>query len=143
MTFNNIWKQFSILTTKKDYINILIKCDKKKTERERVQLNNVLANAMNSILSLKQIPFSCRSRQDKLTIKELGPPGSNLNTKQVTLSTKSGKTCNRGFSRSWYERKKWLAGCDVANALYCYPCISFYLKSCKDIAWTTTGVTDM
>lgn len=102
-----------------------------------------MANAVNinSIVSLKEIPFSRRSNQDKLSIKELGPPRPNLKIKQV--STKGGKSYNRGFSRNWYERIKWLAGCEVANALFCYPCILFHPENGADIAWTTTGVTDM
>ena len=73
-----------------------------------------MAGNCNSIVSLRELPFSRRSNADKLAVKELGPPRPNLNIKQV--STKAGKTYSRGFSRSWYERKTWLAGCEVAKA---------------------------
>lgn len=95
----------------------------------------------NTIVSLKEVPFSRRSNQDKLATKELGPPRPNLNIKQV--STKGGKTYNRGFSTTWYERKKWLAGCYDVNALFCYPCVLFHPDASTETAWTTTGVTDM
>lgn len=49
------------------------------------------------ILSLKEIPFSRRSSQDKLTIKELGPQRPNLKIKQDTLSIKSGKNVIEDF----------------------------------------------
>ena len=97
----------------------------------------------NSIVSLKEVPFSRRSNEDKLATKQLGPPRPNLNIKQV--STKGGKSYNRGFSRSWYERKTWLAGCEAANALFCYTCTLFHPDggTADTTAWTTTGVTDM
>jgi len=41
-----------------------------------------MANTVISIVSLKEIPFSCRNNQDKLSIKELGPPRPNLKIKQ-------------------------------------------------------------
>ncbi|XP_063745024.1 zinc finger MYM-type protein 1-like [Eleginops maclovinus] len=100
-----------------------------------------MAGNCNSIVSLRELPFSRRSNADKLAVKELGPPRPNLNIKQV--STKAGKTYSRGFSRSWYERKTWLAGCEVANALFCYPCVLIHPDANTDTAWTKTGVTDM
>ena len=39
----------------------------------------------NSIVSLKEIPFSRRSNEDKLATKQSGPPRSNLNIKQIFL----------------------------------------------------------
>lgn len=97
----------------------------------------------NTILSLKENPLSRRSVEEKLATKELGPPRPNFNIKQV--SSKAGKTYNRGFLRSWYERKTWLAGCDAANALFCFPCVLFHPDGATtdSVAWTTTGVTDM
>ena len=95
----------------------------------------------NSILSLKEVPFSRRSNEDKLATKQLGPPRPNLNIKQVS----NKKSYNRGFSRSWYERKTFLAGCEAANALFCYPCTLFHPdgSTTDTTTWTTTGVTDM
>ncbi|XP_076831748.1 uncharacterized protein LOC143477109 isoform X3 [Brachyhypopomus gauderio] len=97
----------------------------------------------NSIVSLREVPFCRRNNRDKLATKGLGPPRPNLNIKQV--STKGGKAYNRGFSPIWYERKTWLAGCNVAGALFCFPCVLFHPNdgSGADTAWTTTGVTDM
>ena len=97
----------------------------------------------NSIVSLKEIPFRQRSNEDKFATKQSGPPRPNLNIKQI--STKGGKSYNRGFSRSWYELKTWLAGCETANALFCYPWTLLHPDgSMADAtAWTTTGVTDM
>lgn len=95
----------------------------------------------SSIVSLKEIPFSRRTIQDKLATKQLGPP--RLNIQQI--STKGGKSYTRGFSKNWYKRKTWLAGCDVANAVFCYPCLLFHPEggTADSTAWTVTGVTDM
>ena len=38
----------------------------------------------NSILSLKEVLISRRSNEDKLATKQLGPPGPNVNIKQVS-----------------------------------------------------------
>ncbi|KAL7879992.1 hypothetical protein SRHO_G00022460 [Serrasalmus rhombeus] len=65
----------------------------------------------NSIVSLREVPFSRRNNQDELAAKELGPPRPDLNIKLV--STKRGTSYNRGFSR----RKTWLAGCEVSLAI--------------------------
>ncbi|CAK6975901.1 interferon-induced protein 44-like [Scomber scombrus] len=93
----------------------------------------------NSIVSLKEVPFSRRSNKDKLATKHLGPPRPNLNIKQV--STKGGKSYNQGFSRSWYERKTWLAGCEAANALFCYTCTLFHPDTCIICLKSATGAT--
>ena len=97
----------------------------------------------NSIVSLKEVPFCRRTNQDKLATKQLAPPRPNLIIQQV--STKGGKSYTRGFSKNWYERKTWLAGCDVAIAVFCYPCLLFHPEGGKadSTAWTATGVTDM
>ena len=85
-----------------------------------IVMANITAQS-NSIISFRELPFSRRSNQEKLAVKELGPPRPNLNIKQI--SKKGGKSYTRGFSRCWYERKNWLAGCEVANGLFCYPCV--------------------
>lgn len=66
-------------------------------------------NSSNSIVSLKELPFSRRNIVDKFR--------PTLNIKQAL--TKAGKTYSRRFNRSCYQRKTWLAGFEVANALFC------------------------
>lgn len=97
----------------------------------------------NSVESLKEIPFSQRSDRAKLATKQAGPPRPNVKIKQV--SSKGGKSYTRGFSTTWYERKSWLAGCEVATAVFCYPCLLFHPGggSTDNMAWTVTGVSDM
>ena len=92
----------------------------------------------NLILYFKEVPFSRSSNEDKLATKQLGPPRQNLNIKQV--SNQRGKSYNQGFSQ-----KTHLAGCEAANALFCYPCTPFHPDgSMTDTTtWTTTGVNDM
>ena len=100
-------------------------------------------NSSNSILSLKETPFGRRNNEDKLATIQLGPPRPNITIKQV--ATKKGKSYTRGFSKNWYQRKSWLAGCEVANAVFCYPCLLFHPEGSMtdSTAWTTTGVKDM
>jgi hypothetical protein len=89
------------------------------------------------------VPFSRRTNAEKEAIKQLGPPRPDLNIKQV--STKGEKAYTRSFKNNWYHRKTWLAGCDVANALFCYPCLLFHPENntADGTAWTIKGVTDM
>lgn len=97
----------------------------------------------NSVQSLKEITFSQRSDRSKLATKQAGPPRPNVKIKQV--SSKGGKSYTRGFSTTWYERKSWLAGCEEATAVFCYPCLLFHpgSGSTDNTAWTVTGVSDM
>ena len=40
-----------------------------------------------------------------------------------------------GFHSEWYQRKSWLCGCEVKNALFCFPCLLFG----GDATWTKDG----
>ncbi|KAJ8280031.1 hypothetical protein COCON_G00070970 [Conger conger] len=94
----------------------------------------------NSIKSLKQTPFPWRPLRDRLKVKELGPDRPDLNLKQQ--SGCRGRQYTRTFSRSWYDKKAWLAGCGESNALYCFPCLLFQTAG-SDVVWTHSGVTDL
>jgi hypothetical protein len=48
-------------------------------------------------------------------------------------------TYQRKFNPEMYSKHDWLCGCDVKNALFCFPCLLFG----DDVAWTRTGVTDL
>lgn len=41
----------------------------------------------------------------------------------------------RRFNSEWYQRKSWIFGCRVKNALFCFPCFFF---EC-DVTWTEDG----
>ena len=80
--------------------------------------------------------------EDKLRIKELGPDQPALRTSQQ-ITTK-GKTYTRHFTSAWYQKKSWLCGCPVRNAVFCFPCILFGGgHSQSDFAWTVKGMTDL
>ena len=80
---------------------------------------NVQCNA--SICFLKETPFSWRTNDDKLTTNQLGPPRPNVSIQQV--STRGGNPT----SKNWYERKSWLAGCEVANtSVFLYTTVTFH-----------------
>ena len=92
---------------------------------------------LNSVKSLIQDPFERRTLADKLRVKELGPEQPDLTIRQQ--ASEKGKRYMRGFSRSWYNRKAWLAGCGHANALFCFLCLLFKTTG-TDPARTVTGV---
>lgn len=99
-----------------------------------------IRTSVNSVRSLLQIPFERRTLMEKIQVKELGPDQPDLTIKQA--ASERGKPYTRGFSRNWYSRKAWLAGCSHANALFCFPCLLFKTSG-TDPAWTVTGVRDM
>ncbi|XP_063046928.1 zinc finger MYM-type protein 1-like [Engraulis encrasicolus] len=94
----------------------------------------------NSVALLKQYPFIRRSDEDKKRVKVLGPDCPELLISQST--TDRGRTYVRTFSSSVYGRWNWLTGCEVSNALYCFPCLLFQSPG-TDICWVTSGVTDL
>ena len=97
---------------------------------------------INSILSLKETPFG-RGTMKKIVNNTIPTSQTKITIKQV--ATKKGKPYTRGFSKNWYQKKSWLAGCEVASAVFCYPCLLFHPEGSiiDSTAWTTTGAKDM
>ncbi|XP_040195568.1 uncharacterized protein LOC120928571 [Rana temporaria] len=93
----------------------------------------------NSVLSLKQLPFTRRPDEEKKRIKELEPDRPNLQINQQ--SSDRGRVYTRSFSPANYQTRSWLAGCDVSHAFYCFPCLLF--ESSGTDKWTKTGVSDL
>nr|XP_054596381.1 uncharacterized protein LOC129163319 [Nothobranchius furzeri] len=60
---------------------------------------------------------------EKLNVKELGPDQPDVKISQQ--EKEKGKLYTRRFSQNWYTRKQWLAGCNHANALFCFLCLLF------------------
>uniref|UniRef100_A0A0E9R2U7 Uncharacterized protein n=1 Tax=Anguilla anguilla TaxID=7936 RepID=A0A0E9R2U7_ANGAN len=52
-----------------------------------------------------------------------------------------GRAYTRGFSRSCYDKRSWLAGCGVSNAFYCVPCLLFRHRSVVDSDGGTRPIT--
>ncbi|XP_030575216.1 uncharacterized protein LOC115772910 isoform X2 [Archocentrus centrarchus] len=94
----------------------------------------------NSVLSLQKNAFTKRSLEEKNRIKELGPDRPNLQIQQQ--ASDRGRSYTRAFSSSSYDKRSWLAGCDVSNAFYCFPCLLFQ-SSGTEAMWTATGVRDL
>lgn len=94
----------------------------------------------NSVVSLKQTPFSRRSLEDKKRVKELGPDQPDLNIQQQ--GGDRGRNYTRAFSRSAYEKRDWLTGCSVSNAFFCFPCLLFQCSGTETL-WTVNGVNDL
>ena len=63
-----------------------------------------------------------------------------LGPERPDLSTKSGSSSRR-FTKTWYSRYTWLAGCIQSGKVYCFPCLLFG-NSSREEAWTQSGVND-
>ncbi|XP_060942472.1 zinc finger MYM-type protein 1-like [Limanda limanda] len=95
----------------------------------------------HSIQALLRDPFERRPLDEQLQIKESGPDHPDL-TVRLPAGGTGRKKSSRGFSRKWYRRKAWLAGCGHLNAFFCFPCL--LLKTAgADTAWTVTGIQNM
>lgn len=91
---------------------------------------------MNRVNSLILKPFSLRSDEDKLIIKNLGRPTPPINlTQEIKYKNRQ---FTRRFSLETYNKHKWLSGCEVKNALFCFPCLLF-----GGDLWTKKGMTDI
>ncbi|XP_040198165.1 acidic leucine-rich nuclear phosphoprotein 32 family member A isoform X1 [Rana temporaria] len=94
----------------------------------------------NSVPSLKQFPFAMRSDEEKMRIMELGPHQPKLKIQQ--RSSDRGRVCARSFSTTSYSKWRWLAGCEVTRAFYCFPCLLIQSPG-TDALWISTGVCDL
>lgn len=77
---------------------------------------------MNSVDNLLSAPFSSRTLEEKIQIKELGRPTPNLNLSQKAKGGKNSEY-TRQFNRKIYGLYSWLCGYEVRNAFFCFPCL--------------------
>lgn len=92
----------------------------------------------NSVHNLINIKFSLLSFEQKLTIKNNGRPLPEL--KDLKTKYKKGKSeYFRNFNPALYMKNEWLCGCEIKQALFCFPCLLFG----GETAWTKIGVTDL
>jgi hypothetical protein len=75
--------------------------------------------------------------QLSLTEKKSWPSFPDLQLIKTSSSRKS--TYQTKFNPQIYSKHNWICGCEVKNALFCFPCLLFG----GDAAWTKTGVTDL
>ena len=92
---------------------------------------------MNTVSILQNRTFSVLSNEEKLKIKEIGRPLPDLNIVQTVTTGK--RQFKRVFKKEIYNNHDWLCGCEVKNALFCFPCILFGGEQ----SWTKTGITDI
>ena len=94
----------------------------------------------NTVEFLIKNQFERLKLEEKLAIKNLGPDRPDV---KITQQSKDrGKVYNRTFSRTWYDKKKWLCGCSKRNTVFCFPCLLFRPSSGQGDIWTI-GVTDV
>lgn len=99
-----------------------------------------MAVVINSIKDILKIKFGTLPLDDKLKIKNLGRPTPLLNLTQQDKVASRNYT--RHFSKDIYKKFKWMAGCEVSNALFCFPCVLFY-EDGMDKTWTVSGFVDL
>ena len=89
-------------------------------------------------VELRQSPcfLTKTPQQEKKWIKEIGP------TRSTDLAASDEDKFTPGAPpRSYYEKQRWLTGCGVGNAFYCFPCLQFQSVG-TEVKWTTTWVWD-
>lgn len=99
--------------------------------------------ALNSVEFLLENSFERLEIGTKLAIKNLGPHKPDIHIVQQTKD--KGRSFNRTFSRSWYDKKSWLSGCPERNKMFCFPCLLFRssVTGGQGDIWSTAGVCDM
>ena len=75
------------------------------------------------------------SLHEKVAIKRGGRPLPDVQISQPGVS--KNKKYIRSFNSEWYQKKQWLCGCEVKNALFCFPCVLFG----GDSTWSKDGFT--
>ena len=63
------------------------------------------------------------SLHEKVIVKKRGRSTPDIQISQPGIS--NNKKYIRSFHSEWYQRKSWLCGCEVKNALFCFPCLLF------------------
>ncbi|XP_077412732.1 zinc finger MYM-type protein 1 [Vanacampus margaritifer] len=102
---------------------------------QRAAVNRLATmSEINSIESLRSVPFSRRTFEEKNKIISSGRP-----TPAVVI-IKTRKHFARHFQASTYEKNKWLTGCPQVSKLFCWPCLLF---STDRTVWTATGYDDL
>ncbi|KFM66864.1 hypothetical protein X975_00180, partial [Stegodyphus mimosarum] len=87
-----------------------------------------------TVSELQELSFSQLSLHEKITIKKL----LGRSTPDILIchpGVRNKKKYIRSFNSKWYQRKNWLCGYEVKNALFYFPCLLFG----GDVTWTKDG----
>lgn len=90
---------------------------------------------MTTVEDIKKIKFSQLPHKEKIEIKRKGRPTPEIVILQRGVS--KNKTYIRSFHKEWYKKIQWLCGCEINNALFCFPCLLYG----GDSQWTDSGFT--
>jgi len=90
-----------------------------------------------SVKYLQSLSISRLTLQEKISLKAAGRPTPHLSITQEAIS--NSRVYQRKFNSSIYSEVDWLCGCEISNALFCYPCLIFG----GDKTWTITGHKDL
>lgn len=91
---------------------------------------------MNSVENLLK-KNSLYTNGEKIKIVTLGRPVLDLNLIKFTKQKPRQYTYH--FTNDYYSNYIWLCGCDVRNAVFCFPCLSFG----GELSWIKTEMTDL
>lgn len=93
-------------------------------------------------------PFPSRTRQQKVECVLQGKPRPAL-PNLISVETKTSADSSEGnnskfvivFDKASYDHVDWLTGCDVRQALFCWPCVLF--RSAHEDSWNKIGLNDL
>ena len=88
-----------------------------------------------SVDDLKKVNWNGLTLHEKVEVRERGRSTPDLNM-SWRGSAGRGRTFTRTFNSSTYQDWHWLTGCEISNALFCFPCL---LLGGHD-TWTKTGL---
>ena len=91
-----------------------------------------MAQEAKMVSALKELNFSQLTLQEKVAIKQAGRPLPDI---EIVQGVSHNKKYICSFNCDWYQRKTWLCGYEVKNALFCFPCLLFG----GDSGWSKDG----
>ena len=91
---------------------------------------------MNEVTHLVEKPFSQHTLDEKLQIKQLGPPKPIISC--CASSSDRGRSYQRHVKVDWNEKCEWLCGSTEKEAVFCFSCLLFG----GERRWTQTGFND-
>ncbi|XP_075232954.1 zinc finger MYM-type protein 1-like isoform X2 [Lycorma delicatula] len=116
-----------------DSCNLSIGFEQVFVKHEEVKTLHPQEISSVTVRELQQLKFSQLSLHEKVIVKKRGRSTPDLLISQPGISNK--KKYIRSFNSEWYQQKSWLCGCEVKNALFCFPCLLFG----GDVTWTKDG----
>lgn len=92
-------------------------------------------DVINNLIHVRK--FSQLTFAEKIKVKSDGRPLPDIIIENAGSSR--GKAYKRSFNRDIYTRNKWICGCNIKNALFCFPCVLME----GEHSWSRVGIRDL